>query len=405
MSTVPGIVSPDDHVVEPATLWTDRLPSRYRDVGPRIVRQGIGNLSIASGELEYEFTDDGEPCDVWYFEDLRSPLFRPAAAAGVPHHDVEMVPITFDQMRPGCYEPSARLEDMDVAGIDASMCFPNMFVRFAGQTFVEARDKELGLACIRAYNDWMVEEWAGSSGGRLVPMCILPLWDVDACVEELARNVERGVRSITFPEVPPYLGLPSIHSGHWEPLFALCEEAGVVLSLHIGSGSKLPTTSADAPGAVVNTVTQLNAALALSDWLFSGILVRHPDLRIYLGESQIGWIPFVLERADAVWDIHRSWNQVTGSTVPEPPSSYFRSNVFCSFFDDPHGVRSLEEIGVDNVMYETDYPHADSTWPDCAETAERLTKGLDDAVIEKVVRTNALRMLGLDDDLNRLAGR
>lgn len=306
-----------------------------------------------------------------------------------------MVPITFDDMRPGCFDPVARLADMDVAGIEASMNFPNMFVRFCGQTFMEGQDKELGLACVRAYNDWTVEEWCAGSGGRLVPCIILPLWDVALCVQELERNIERGVRAVTFPEIPPYLGLPSIHGDDWEPFFSLAEDAGVVLAMHIGSGSKLPTTSPDAPGAVVNTLTQLNAALALTDWLFSGKLVTHPKLKLYLGESQIGWIPFILERADAVWDIHRSWNEVTGTRVPERPSSYFASNFFVSFFDDPHGIASLDAIGVDTVMYETDYPHADTTWPECQETAAKLLDGLDDATVDKIVRGNASRMLGL----------
>lgn len=392
---VPRIISPDDHVVEPRNLWTDRLPQRFLERGPHVERMNIGNMSIRTGSLEFEMTDDGAPSDVWCYEDLRVPTFRPSAAAGTPRHEVRMVPITFDDMRPGCYDPVARLADMDAAGIEASMCFPNMFVRFCGQTFMEGQDKELGLACVQAYNDWTVDEWCAGSDRRLVPCTILPLWEVELCVQEMTRNIERGVRAVTFPEIPPYLGLPSIHSDAWEPFFSLCEEAGVVLALHIGSGSKLPTTSPDAPGAVVNTLTQLNAALALTDWLFSGKLVTHPDLTIYLGESQIGWIPFILERADAVWDIHRSWNEVTGTLVPERPSSYFPRNFFVSFFDDPHGVASLDEIGVDTVMYETDYPHADTTWPECQETVAKMLEGLDDVTIEKVVRGNASRMLGL----------
>jgi predicted TIM-barrel fold metal-dependent hydrolase len=395
MTSVPRIVSPDDHVVEPTDLWTSRLALRFLERGPRIERQRIGGMSIRSGAMEFETNEDGDPCDVWCFEDLRVPTFRPSAAAGTPRHEVRMVPITYEDMRPGCYDPAARLVDMDTGGIEASMCFPNMFVRFCGQTFMEAKDRELGHACVEAYNDFMVEQWSAGSDGRLVPCTILPLWDVELCVREMSRNIERGVRAVTFPEIPPYLGLPSIHSGEWDPFFSLCEDAGVVLALHIGSGSKLPTTSPDAPGAVVNTLTQLNAALALTDWLFSGKLVTHPGLKLYLGESQIGWIPFILERADAVWDIHRSWTEVTGTLVPERPSSYFTRNFFVSFFDDAHGIASLDTIGADTVMYETDYPHADTTWPECQEAIAAQLEGLDDETVDKIVRGNASRMLGL----------
>ncbi len=395
MTSFPLIVSPDDHVVEPPNLWRDRLPSKYRDVGPRIVRQRLGNLTIRSGELDYDVTDDGQPSDVWVYEDLESPSWRPAAAVGFDLDDVRMVPITFDEMRPGCYEPGARLEDMDVAGIEASMCFPNMFVRFCGQTFLDAKDKDLALLCVRAYNDWMVEEWCGASDGRLVPLCIVPLWDPQLAVEEVRRNAARGVPAVSFSEMPPNLELPSIHSGHWDDFFRACEETGTLIAMHIGSGSKMVTTSQDAPGAVVNSLLQLNAALSLTDWLFSGNLARFPDLKLYFAECQIGWVPYMLERMDKVWDQHRAWNEVRDGTVPEPPSHYFRTNVYCSFFDDEHGVDSLDAVGVDNVCYETDYPHADTVWPDCKETAQRLMKGLDDEVVEKVVRGNARRMLGL----------
>ena len=130
-------------------------------------------------------------------------------------------------MRPGCWDIEARIADFDLNWVDGSLPFPT-FPRFCGQTFFEGEDKELGLACVQAYNDWMVEEWCGDSAGRLIPLCLIPLWDVELAVAEIRRNAERGVRAVTFSEIPTHLGLPSIHSGYWDPFFAACEETGTV---------------------------------------------------------------------------------------------------------------------------------------------------------------------------------
>jgi len=297
-------------------------------------------------------------------------------------------------MRPGCYEPKARLEDMDINHVEASLCFPS-FPRFCGQTFTEAKDRDLGLACLKAYNDWMVEEWCGDSGGRLIPLTIIPLWDADLAAAEVMRNAERGVKAVCFSEIPAHLGLPSIHSGFWEPFFAACEETSTVINMHIGSSSRMPATSADAPTAVAATLSFGNAMASLTDFLFSGVLVKHPKLTLAYSEGQIGWLPYILERADDVWREHRAWGGVK-DLIPEPPSTYFRRQVYGCFFRDRHGLASLEEIGVDNVTFETDYPHTDSTWPDTKALAEEMTQGLSDEVIYKIMRGNAIRMLGLD---------
>ena len=305
-----------------------------------------------------------------------------------------MSPITYDEMRPGCFDPKARLADMDLNWVEASLCFPT-FPRFCGQTFTEAKDRELALACIKAYNDWMVLEWCGDSGGRLIPLTIVPLWDAHLAADEVRRNAERGVRAVTFSEIPPHLGLPSIHSGFWDPFFQACAETGTVVNMHIGSSSKMPATSPDAPVAVAATLSFNNAMGSLADFLFSGVLIKFPTLRLAYSEGQIGWLPYILERADAVWEDHRAWGGVA-DTIPEPPSTYFHRQVWGCFFKDFHGLRSLDVIGEDKVTFETDYPHTDSTWPDTREIAGRMMAGLTPEVIEKVVRGNAIHLYGLD---------
>jgi predicted TIM-barrel fold metal-dependent hydrolase len=391
---IPKIISVDDHVVEPAHLWQTWLPEKFKERGPRSERRGIGTMRhIGGGTYEQTFDPDGPKADCWIYEDLVYINKRHVASVGFDRDDMTMSPITYDEMRKGCWDPKARLEDMDVNWVEASLCFPT-FPRFCGQTFTEAKDKELALACVKAYNDWMVDEWCGDSNGRLVPLTIIPLWDPQLAADEVRRNAARGVRAVCFSEIPPHLGLPSIHSGLWDPFFQACEETMTVVNMHIGSSSKMPATSADAPVAVAATLSFNNAMASLTDFLFSGVLVRFPTLRLAYSEGQIGWLPYVLERADAVWEDHRAWGGVA-ELVPEPPSTYFHRQVWGCFFKDFHGLRSLDVIGEDRVTFETDYPHTDSTWPDSKLIAEKMVAGLSQATVNKVIRENAIHLYGL----------
>ncbi|MGK2929985.1 MAG: amidohydrolase family protein [Acidimicrobiales bacterium] len=395
MAEIPRIVSVDDHVIEPAHVWQDRLPEKYKDLGPRVIQER-GNMSFVGGNFSYEPDPDGQLGDWWVYEDKRVPQTRLSAAAGFDRDDVKVVGITYDEMRDGCYDPKARLEDMDVNHVEASLCFPS-FPRFCGQTFMEAEDRVLAELCVAAYNDWMVDEWCGDSGGRLIPLCIIPLWDTDLAAAEVRRNAERGVRAVCFSEIPPYLGLPSVHDpdGYWEPFVQACEETGTVINMHIGSSSKMPSTSADAPAAVGSTLTFNNAMASMSDWLFSGLLVKYPEVKVAYSEGQIGWIPYILERADKVWEDNRGWGGVADK-VPEPPSTYYYRQMYGCFFDDEVGLEMLDRVGVSNVTFETDYPHSDSTWPHTEEVAQKLMGHLPDDVIRKLVRGNAIEMLSLD---------
>ncbi|WP_436795251.1 amidohydrolase family protein [Actinospongicola halichondriae] len=395
MAHIPRIVSVDDHVIEPANVWQDRLPSKYADVGPRVIQEA-GNMNFVGGNFTYEPDPDGQLCDWWVYEDKRVPQTRLSAAAGFDRDEVKVVGITYEEMRDGCYDPKARLEDMDVNHVEASLCFPS-FPRFCGQTFMEADDKVLAKLCVEAYNDWMVDEWCGDSGGRLIPLCIIPLWDAELAAAEIHRNAARGVRAVCFSEIPPYLGLPSVHDadGYWEPFVRACEETQTVINMHIGSSSKMPSTSDDAPAAVGSTLTFNNAMASMSDWLFSGLLEKFPSVKIAYSEGQIGWIPYILERADKVWEDNRAWGGV-GDKVPEPPSTYYYRQMYGCFFDDEVGLEMLDRVGVSNITFETDYPHSDSTWPHTKEVAEKLMGHLPDDVIRKLVRGNAIEMLGLD---------
>ena len=145
---------------------------------PRASARASPRTTLHGGsDYRFEFSDDAPMADMWVYEDLISPLRKNIASAGFPREEMSLTSLTYDEIRPGCFDPVERLKDMDVNWVEASLCFPT-FPRFCGQTFNEAKDKEVALACVRAYNDWMVEEWCGDSGGRLIPLIIIPLWDV-----------------------------------------------------------------------------------------------------------------------------------------------------------------------------------------------------------------------------------
>jgi predicted TIM-barrel fold metal-dependent hydrolase len=395
VAKIPPIVDLDAHVVEPPGVWIDRLPDRYKAVGPHIEYMPAGIPKLSGSTYVEEPGTDGPNVSWWCYEDFRVSLKRTIAAVGFDRDEIELRGVTYDEMRPGCWRVPDRLADMDVNGVAGQLCFPN-FPRFCGQQFMLGKDKELSLLCVQAYNDWMVEEWCGTSGGRLIPLCLIPLWDVSLAVAEVRRNAARGVRAVAFSEMPPYLGLPSIYSGYWEPFFAACQETGTVVCMHIGSGTKTPQASPDGPDAVAAIILFGNSVASLTDFLFSGVLHRFPDLRLMYAEAQIGWVPYVLERADDVWDTHRGWSN-SQRDCPEPPSTYYRrGQVYSCFFKDAVGVKLIDEVGVDNVVFETDYPHSDSTWPHSREAAAEQFGHLDQPSIDKIARGNAIRLLGLE---------
>src|SRR4051794_15065954 len=276
------ILSADDHLIEPWHLWVDRVPARYRDACPRIVEVDGRQAWSYEGELTY------------------IPMGSCRALPGHPDEGYPPAPgsARFDEIRAGCYDPVERLKDMDIDGGWGQLCFPN-YARFAGHRFfLNVQDIDLGLACLRTYNDYLLDEWCATDPARLYGAVILPLYDIDLAVAELRRTVAKGAKAVAFSENPTVLGLPSIHTNHWDPLLAVANEAGVPICMHIGSSSKLVTTSADAPPTVLVSLNGLNSMMAGVDWLLSGVLERFSGLRVILSEGGAGWIPYILERAD-----------------------------------------------------------------------------------------------------------
>jgi predicted TIM-barrel fold metal-dependent hydrolase len=383
------LISVDDHVLEPEHLWRSRVAEKYREAAPKILRE------------------DGK--EVWQYEDKRIATLGLAAVAGRSREQFSPDPVTYAEMRPGCYDSVARIEDMDRAGILASLCFPSL-PRFCGQLFYEGKDRELGLACLQAWNDWMVEEWCGAAPGRYIPLMLIPLWDPKLAAREIERCAARGTRALAFSENPVPLGLPSIHdeNRYWDPVWSATQDTEMIICMHQGSSSTRMRTSPDTPElATMAWAIGSQSSGTLLDWLFGPVFLRYPAIKIALSEGGIGWIPYFLERAEQVLDKQRFWASkgdrridITTQTFSQGTKTevdfltlnvreVFREHVFGCFIDDISGIQNLDFIGRDNVMIETDYPHSDSTWPTSMDHADKQLAGLDDDTKYKILRGNA----------------
>lgn len=362
------IISVDDHVVEPPLMFEGRLPSRLQDRAPHVIEE-----------------EDGQ--QVWLFEHIRESHTGLNAVVGRPIEECGMEPTRFDAMRPGAWQPGARVHDMDINGIYASLNFPSALSGFAGQRFQLGIDPDLARATVRAWNSWMLEEWVGHRPDRFIP-CQLPLLlDPHEAAEEIRRNAERGFTAVTFTEGPEKLGLPSLHSGYWEPFMTACEETGTVVCLHVGSSSTVPDTSPEAPPDTIGVLFFGYAMFYAVDWLYSMIPVRHPDLRICLSEGGIGWVAGLIDRLDHILRYHQLYGTWTG--IDLTPAEVLKRNFrFCAI-DDPSAFHQTDRIGVENLMVESDYPHLDSTWPDTQPLLAGHLSHLPGEAVRKITWENA----------------
>lgn len=373
------LISVDDHLVEPPTVFDQHIPEKYRDAAPRVIRKADGS-------------------DVWTFNGSEIPNIGLNAVAGRPKEEYGVEPTAFDEMRPGCWDVDERIKDMNAGGVLAAINFPS-FPGFSGRLFAAAEDKDLALAVLRAYNDWHVDEWCGAYPGRLIPQGLVPLWDAQVAADEIARLAAKGVHSVTFTENPATLGYDSFHQESWDPLWKACSDHNVVLSIHLGSSGKLAVTAPDAPVDVMITLQPMNICQAAADLLWSRIPKHFPDLRIALSEGGIGWIPYFLDRLDRTYEMHRLW---TGQNFGgELPSDVFRRHFLTCFISDPVGVQLRHMIGIDNIAWECDYPHSDSSWPTAPEELAEVTAGVSDDDINQIGYQNAMRWYSFDPFAHR----
>jgi predicted TIM-barrel fold metal-dependent hydrolase len=368
------LISVDDHVVEPADMWEGRLPAKYVDLAPKLVRQ-----------------DDDT--DAWEYLGNKSANAGLNAVAGRPPEDWGYDAQAFDEMRPGCYDVHQRVRDMSANGVLAGLNFPS-WPGFAARQLLATPDKSLALALLHAYNDWHLEAWCSPYSDRFIPLGLLPVWDAHLMAAEVRRLAELGCHAVSFSENPVPLGLPSLHSDIWDPFWAACEERQTVVCMHIGSSGTQTMTSEDAPAGVGATLASTGIIGAAADLVFSDIFKKFPTFKFALSEGGIGWIPYFLDKIDIHYMQHRAWTHADfGDRMP---SDVFRERVITCFIEDPTGIDLRHRIGIDTITWECDYPHSDSTWPTSPEKLWKEVGDLPSNDINKITHENAMRVFQFD---------
>jgi predicted TIM-barrel fold metal-dependent hydrolase len=283
---------------------------------------------------------------------------------------------------------------MNRNGVLASMCFPSM-PGFSGGRFQEADDKDLALVVLKAYNDWHLEEWCAAYPGRFMPLAIGPVWDMDAMVDEVKRVAAKGCRAISMPELPHVQGLPTYQSDYWDPFWTVVSDEDVVVCLHIGQGMDAIDMGPDLSMDNYMVLSTQVSVLCVQDLLWGPAMRKFPKLKFAFSEGGIGWIPFLMDRVDRHYVNQRWLGQDFGGRMP---SEVFREHSLACFISDPTSLKLYEEIGIDIIAFESDYPHSDSLWPDAPEYLLQQCDGagMSDEDIEKVSWKNVARFCSYD---------
>ena len=362
------VISADSHVLEPHDLWTSRLAgTSFADRAPRMIEDGKG------GHL---FAVDGQhPFPIGL-----------AGAAGKPSSELKVLGNKAAELRVGGWDPVARLEDMEADGIVAEVLYPSV-----GMTLAQSTDLEYQLACVRAYNDWLVSYCAGGQG-RLVGLAMIPTASVEAAVEEISRTADAGLRGAMVPGRPP--------EGHYaedrfDPMWAAFAERQMPVSFHIltgGMGGDPTLGSGIALMGLMSVVQQMQQTLSLL--IFGGVFDRHPGLRVVSAEHDAGWVAHFAYRLDQMSERHRNWLG-RGASFARPPSEYLRENCWYTFQKDPVAVETRERVGLTQLMWASDYPHSDSTWPHSRKVIERDFDGVPSDDVAAIVHDNAAALYGI----------
>jgi len=365
-------ISADDHIWEHPTTWTSRVEARFRDRCPQL--------------------RDVDGVDWWVYNG--EPVRKVGTGAAALIEGRGEVARYFDAPE-AAYVPAARLAAMDEDGVAAQVLFPQA-AGFGGGPFVSTEgDVDLRLACIRAYNDWLVEEWSDVSP-RFVAQCLAPMWDVDLAVAEVRRAHALGHRAVVWTAGPQAYGFPHFNDPYWDALWGTLQELDMPCCLHIGSAKPTHQVWDQFPEmrrlSVSSTMIITSNVNVVANLLFSGVLDRFPALKFVSVESGLGWVPYLLETADHQYEAQHLWDD--GMSMR--PSEYFRRNCYVNFWFEASGIALRHMIGIDNIMWESDFPHPTSTYPHSRKAIESSLSGVPVDEQKKMVETNAARLFRID---------
>src|SRR3974390_358518 len=380
------VIDADSHITEPRDVWTSRVPAKYKDRVPHVVRN-----------------EDG--VDMWMLNGLNMTAVG-TTAAGTNLEGTWAPWDTYEECHPASYDSKERLRYMDEAGIWAQILYPNVGGN-SMQKFRTLDDPELEIACVRAYNDF-VAEWCSANPDRLIGALATPFWSVDETLKEIKRGHELGFRAILFTGEPLRFGLPTLGDRSWDPLWQLAQDLGIAFYFHVGGGEDADTVarrSAPRTAAHGSAGTATYAAVELflkngvqcADLLSSGVLPRYPDLKFVSVESGCGWGPFVLETADYTWLGHTRKGRVqqAGDLLP---SDLFRRQIYVTaWFEQFAPLHLRDHLPIDNILFETDFPHNTCLYGNVRETIDESWGLAPPEVCRKIVWGNAAKLYGIEE--------
>jgi len=370
------LISVDDHIAEPADMFDAHVPAKYKEYAPRVVVEPDG-------------------VQQWYYGEIRGRNIGLNAVAGKPREMYNVDASRYDEMRPGCFNVDERVRDMNAGGQLAGLNFPN-FTGFSGQVLNQGPDRETNLVMIKAYNDWHIDQWCGAYPGRFIPCGILPLFDVAEAAKEIKRLADKGCHAVTFSENPEALDMPSIHTKHWYPLFDAACEHKTVLCTHVGSSSRSPMTSLDAPPSVAMTASSMMSMFTFVELLWAEFYTNFPEIKFSLTEGDVGWMPYFLWRAEHVYNRHSGWTNAQFPDGYSGPIDVFKRHFYTCFISDKVGVKNMDWFNEDMLCWESDFPHSDSNWPFAPEDIMQTMRHLDDTIIDKITHENAMAAYSFD---------
>ena len=367
------LVSADGHVNPLPTFWKEYLPKRFQDSAPRLEQTGDGDFVV--------------------FEGKRTPFLIIGSLAGTDVKDYKVTG-TVKETRPGGWEPRERLKDLAIDDVDAEVLY--------GGGPLSASDPEMHLASYRAYNTWL-SDFCSQAPDQLLGMAYIPIGNVEKAIDELRFAAGRGLRGVVIPAYPPDEGateggaiMPgdpnserSYGDPEFEPFWQAAVELNMPLNVHLGA------RRADLrPHRFLPAMTGSKLALGevVAVFVFSGILQRHPGLKFVSVESGVGWFAFCAEYMDHVWDRHRYW---TESPLKERPSFYMDRQVYGTFLDDKVGVQLRNVAGAHNIMWSSDYPHSETTWPNSWKMIEEHFVGVPEDEKQRIICGNVVDLYQL----------
>ena len=375
------LVDADAHVNPPPTFWDGYLPSRFAGQGPKIER---GTPEDAHDWIVFEGAR--RPLNVMSAVSGQGKKFRPTGRA--------------EDLRSGNWEPAARLADMDQDGVTTAVMY--------GGGPLGTADNDLYIASFDAYNHWLAD-FCRYDAKRLVGVGYLPMQDVEQSIAMAHDAARRGLKGVNIPAFPQSMtgqriggfgaqalaltgdpdGSRQYDDPEFDPFWKTCVDHDLAVTIHLGARIARPGQRMFLPNMVMS---KLCMAEPISILIFGGVFDRFPDLRFGAIESGVGWLAFVGEYMDAIYDNQRHWLKLE---LKHRPSEYLDRNVYASFIRDPEGVRNRHHAGGRNIMWSTDYPHSETTWPESRAVMDWQFGGLPDEEIRPIVCDNARRFYGL----------